>query len=80
MSFVVTQQESLAAAARDLHRVGSAMTSHTAATATPTSTVVPPATDVVSVLTAAQFAMHAHMYQAASSDAVTEAADTIAAG
>jgi len=49
MSFVVTQQESLAAAAGDLHLVGSAMAAHNGAAA-----------DVVSALTAAQLAIPAH--------------------
>jgi len=63
MSFVVTQPESLAAAAGDLHAVGSAMAAANALAATPTTGVVPAAADEVSALTAAQFAMHAQMYQ-----------------
>jgi PE family len=61
MSFVVTQPESLAAAARVLHGVGSAIAAHNAAAATPRA--VPAAADDVSALTATQFAMHAQMYQ-----------------
>jgi hypothetical protein len=63
MSFVMTQPDSLTAAARELHGVGSAMAAHNAAAATPTTGVVPAAADEVSALTAAQFAMHAQMYQ-----------------
>jgi hypothetical protein len=63
MSFVMTQPDSLAAAARELHGVGAAMAAHNTAAATPTTGVVPPAADEVSTLTAAQFAMHAQIYQ-----------------
>jgi PE family len=66
MSFVVTQPESLAAAARDLHAVSSAMAANNAAAATPTTGVVPAAADEVSALIAAQVAMHAQMYQGVS--------------
>ncbi len=69
MSFVMTQPDSLAAAARELHGVGSAMAAHNAAAATPTTGVVPAAADEVSALTAAQFAMHAQMYQRVSAQA-----------
>ncbi len=47
MSFVVTQPESLAAAARDLHAVGSAMAANNAAAATPTTGVVPAEANVI---------------------------------
>lgn len=66
MSFVFTQPEALAAAAGELHGIGAAMTAGNAAAATPTTTVVPAAADEVSALTAAQFALHAQMYQAVS--------------
>jgi hypothetical protein len=69
MSFVMTQPDSLAVAARELHGVGAAMAAHNAAAATPTTGVVPAAADEVSTLTAAQFAMHAQMYQRVSGHA-----------
>lgn len=69
MSFVTTQPELLAAAAGDLQGIGSAMAAHNAAAAAPTTGVVPAAADEVSVLTAAQFAAHAQMYQAISAQA-----------
>jgi hypothetical protein len=69
MSFVVAQPDSLATAARELHEAGSALAARNAAAATPTAGVVPAAADEVSALTAAQFAMHARMYQAVSARA-----------
>jgi len=69
MSFVTTQPEMLATAAGNLQGIGSAMAAQSAAAAAPTTKVVPAAADEVSALTAAQFAMHAAMYQAVSTQA-----------
>jgi PE family len=69
MSFVSTQPEDLTAAAGNLQGIGSAMTAQNAAAAAPTTGVIPAAADEVSALTAAQFAMHAQMYQAVSAQA-----------
>ncbi|MBO0879754.1 MAG: PE family protein [Mycobacterium sp.] len=69
MSFVTTHPEALAAAAGTLQGIGSAMSAENAAAAAPTTGVVPAAADEVSALTAAQFAMHAQMYQAVSAQA-----------
>jgi acylphosphatase len=69
MSFVVTQPESLVAAAGELQGVGFAMAAHNIAAAAPTTGIVPAAADEVSVLTAAQFAAHGQMYQRASTQA-----------
>lgn len=69
MSFVTTQPEALASAAGDLQAVGSAISAGTEASAAPTTGVVPAATDEVSVLTAAQFAAHAQLYQAVAAQA-----------
>ena len=99
MSFVTTQPEALTAAATNLAGIGTTMSAQNAAAAAPTTGVVPAAADEVSALTAAQFAVHAQMYQAisaqaeaihqlfvstlgtsATSYAVTEAANAIAAG
>jgi hypothetical protein len=64
MSFVTTQPEALATAAGELQAIGAAMIAGNEAAAAPTTTVVPAAADIVSVLTAAQFAAHAQLYQA----------------
>ena len=69
MSFVNTQPEQLAAAAADLAGVGSQINLQNAAMAGPTTGVVPAAADEVSALTAAQFAAHAHIFQAVSAQA-----------
>jgi hypothetical protein len=59
----------LTAAAGNLQSIGWATTAQNAAAAAPTTGVVPAAADEVSALTAAQFAMHAQMYQAVSAQA-----------
>jgi hypothetical protein len=69
MSFVTTQPEALASASGALQGIGSAINSSNAATAAPTTGVVPAAADEVSALTATQFAAHAQMYQAVSAQA-----------
>ena len=63
MSFVTTQPALLTWAAGDLTGIGSAMSAENSAAAAPTTGVVPAAADEVSALTAAQFAVHAQMYQ-----------------
>lgn len=67
--FVIAQPESLAVAAVRLQQIGSALASERAATAPPMTGVVPAASDVVSMLTAAQFVRHAQMFQAFSAQA-----------
>ena len=69
MSFVTTQPEMLTIAAGNLQAIGSAMAAQNAGAAGPTTGVIPAAADEVSALTAAQFAMHAAMYQALSAQA-----------
>ncbi|WP_144209280.1 PE family protein [Mycobacterium tilburgii] len=69
MSFVTTQPEALAAAALTLRGIGLGLKAQNAAAVDPTTGVVPAAADEVSVLTAAQFAAHAQMYQAVSAQA-----------
>lgn len=66
MAFVETQPEVLSAAARNLAAIGASVAAQNAAAAGPTTGIVPPAADEISALTAAQFATHARMYQAAS--------------
>lgn len=69
MSFVTAQPEALSAAAADLAGIGTTMSAQNAAAAAPTIGVVPAAADQVSALTAAQFAVHAQMYQTISAHA-----------
>ena len=66
MSFVVTQPEALSAAATSLACAGTMISAQNSAAAAPTTGVLPAAADDVSALTAAQFAVHAQMYQAIS--------------
>lgn len=69
MSFVTTQPEMLTSAAGSLAGIGESMTAGVSAAAAPTTGVVPPAADMVSAMTAAQFATHAQMFQAISAQA-----------
>jgi PE family protein len=69
MYFVIAQPETLAAAAAELHTINAAVWAGNAAAAAPTTGVVPAAADVVSMLTAAQFASHARLYQEMSAQA-----------
>ncbi|OBI92618.1 PE family protein [Mycobacterium asiaticum] len=69
MSYVTTQPEALTAAAASLQGIGTALDAQNAASAAPTTGVVPAAADEVSALTAAQFAAHAQLYQAVSAQA-----------
>lgn len=64
MLFVTTQPESLAAAADRLQQIGSALAAEHASTNPQMTGVVPAASDVVSMLTAALFARHAQTFQA----------------
>ncbi|GFG67992.1 PE family protein [Mycobacterium kubicae] len=69
MTFVTTQPEMLAAAANNLHCIGSALAAQNTAAALPTTRVIPAAADEVSALTATQFSAHAANYQAVSAQA-----------
>jgi hypothetical protein len=69
MSFVTTQPDALTSAATALGGVGSSLNAQNAASAAPTTGVVPAAADEVSALTAAQFAAHAQLYQAVAAQA-----------
>lgn len=69
MSFVTAQPEALSTAAGSLSGIGSALNAQNAAAAAPTTGVLPAAADEVSVLTAAQFAAHATVYQEISAQA-----------
>lgn len=69
MSNVIVGAEILAATAQALHALDAALQAESAALAAPTTGVVPAAADVVSLLTAAQFASHATLYQDVSAHA-----------
>jgi hypothetical protein len=69
MLYVTTQPEALSATAATLAGVGAAMTAQNSAAAAATTGVLPAAADQVSALTAAQFTIHAEMYQAISAHA-----------
>jgi hypothetical protein len=69
MSFVTTQPEALSAAATSLACTGTMVSAQNSAAAAPTTGVLPAAADEVSALTAAQFAVHAQMYQMVSAQA-----------
>jgi hypothetical protein len=71
MSFLIAQPEILAVAADELHTINAAVGAGSSAAAGPTTGVVPAAADVVSVLTAAQFASHARLFQEVSAEAAT---------
>lgn len=67
--FLTTQTELMLAAAGDLAGIGSAVAAGNSAAATPTSSVVPPAVDEVSMYTAAHMTAQAQAYQAISAHA-----------
>ncbi|MGV0627537.1 PE family protein [Mycolicibacter minnesotensis] len=69
MSFVTAQPEVLTAAAGSLSGIGDSMTAGMAAAAVPTTGVLPPAADMVSALTAAQFSAHGTLFQQVSAQA-----------
>src|SRR5580700_581749 len=69
MLFVSAQPAELSAAADDLQVIGSSLAAQNIAAAAPTTGVLRAAADQVSALTAAQFATHAEMYQAISTQA-----------
>ena len=55
MSFLTTRPEALNSAAGSLHGIGTAVSAANAASAAPTTGVIPAAADPVSALVAAQF-------------------------
>jgi PE family len=70
MSILFAKPVSLAAAAEELQSINASMQAANAAAAPPTTGVVPAASDLVSLLTAAHFAGHAELYQNISAQAV----------
>lgn len=69
MSKVFAQPEVMAIIAHELQSLNSAVQVGNAVAAAPTTGVVPAAADLVSALTAAQFAAHAQAYQSISAQA-----------
>ena len=69
MSNVIAQPEALAVAAGKLRTINESLKAGNAAAAGPTAGVTPAAGDLVSALTAAQFAAHAQLYQTVSAHA-----------
>jgi hypothetical protein len=69
MSSLIAQPDMLAAAGDELQSINAALRGGNAAAAAPTTGVVPAAADLVSILTAAQFANHAELYQSISAQA-----------
>lgn len=66
MLFVTAQPDMLAAAAGNPAGTGSPMAAANTTAVTPTSRVVPAATDEISALITAQFAAHAQLHQTVS--------------
>jgi hypothetical protein len=71
MSMVMAQPEMLAAVAAELQTLNATVWAGNATAAAPTTGVIPAAADLVSILTAAQFASHARLYQKISAQAAT---------
>ncbi|RAU92744.1 PE family protein, partial [Mycobacterium colombiense] len=69
MSYVQATPEFVAAAAGDLARIGSTITSANTAALGPTSSVLAPGADEVSASIAALFDAHSQVYQALSAQA-----------
>jgi hypothetical protein len=69
MSYVITDPAMIGVAADELQGIGSALAATNAAAAAPTTGVLPPATDSVSVRAAAVLDAHAVQYQAISAQA-----------
>jgi hypothetical protein len=71
MSFVTVAPEFVGQAAADLESIGSALSSANAAAAAPTTGVIAPGADEVSLAITALFGTHARQYQALSAQAAT---------
>ncbi|MDM3935913.1 PE family protein [Mycobacterium intracellulare subsp. chimaera] len=69
MSFMMAKPELLDAVASELHGINEAVREGSSAAAVPTTGVTPAASDVVSILTAAQFSWHAQLFQEISAEA-----------
>ncbi|OBF86103.1 PE family protein [Mycobacterium sp. 852002-51163_SCH5372311] len=71
MSMVIADPQVLAMAAAEMQALNASVWAENVAAAAPTTGVVPAAADVVSILTAAQFASHARLYQEISARAAS---------
>lgn len=79
MSFVTTQPEDLSGAASSLAGLGDAMATRNATAATPTTGLAPAASDIVSLMTAAQFGKHGAAYQQIAAQAAAVHEQVVAA-
>ena len=68
---VIAEPEILTVVAAEMQALNASVWAGNAAAAAPTTGVVPAASDLVSMLTAAQFATHARIYQEISARAAT---------
>ena len=68
---VIAEPQMLTVAAAEMQALNASVWAGNAAAAAPTTGVVPAASDLVSMLTAAQFATHARIYQEISAQAAT---------
>lgn len=69
MSIMLAQTDELAGAAEELLSINAMLRAGNSAAAAPTTGVVPAASDLVSLLAAAQFATHADLFQQISAQA-----------
>jgi len=75
--FVTTQPDVLQGAAGTLSGIGDAMTARNSAAATPTTSLAPAASDLVSAMTAAQFGQHGATYQQIAAQAAATSASSV---
>jgi hypothetical protein len=71
MSMVIAEPQVLAVTAAEMQALNASVWAENVAAAVPTTGVVPAAADVVSILTAVQFASHARLYQEISAQAAS---------
>lgn len=69
MSIVIAEADSMSGASLELLSINAMMRAGNTAVADPTTSLVPAAADLVSLLTATQFVNHANLYQAISAQA-----------
>ncbi|BBZ14604.1 PPE family protein, SVP subgroup [Mycobacterium branderi] len=69
MAFVKTVPEAIAAAAAQLEGIGNSFSAESAAAAPPTTAILPPASDEVSLLQAGVFSTYGQLYQSVSAQA-----------
>ena len=77
--FVTTDTDVLQGAAGTLSGIGDAMVARNSAAATPTTSLAPAASDLVSAMTAVQFGQHGAPYQQIAAQAADGAEQLVAA-